>query len=427
MGNSPAIIDLRKAYLQLNEVETLWPCQTVMFKSKRYCLTRLGFGFNVAKMIIKSVSAIVEQDDNVKKGVLIYVDNIFVDENVVNMEYVRKHFSIYGLKSKDGERIDGSGVRVFGLTAKKVGGKLMWLRDNWLEEIPRKLSRRAVFPICGQFVSHLPVCGWLRVVCSIIERKVVSLTSGWNDEVHNMGLWCVLKEVLKRVEENDPAHGEWEVHGDEGKVWVDASSLALGALVQIGGVTFEDATWLRKGRSEVHINMAELDAVQRGVNIAFAWKLNKLQLFTDYVTVFHWISVAVTGKSRLRSKDSAELLIRRSVNLFRVLIDDYNLDVNVNLISSKENLIDSIARIPGGWMRMLKLNDVTNCAGMALTDGKSILEIPRRTGHFGVRRTLHFVRKKFPTVLKEDVQKVIWESEKCQMIVRHPLRGLTGN
>ena len=125
-------------------------------------------------------------------------------------------------------------------------------------------------------MSHLPVCGWLRVICSIIERKVVSLTSGWDDEVHDMGLWCVLEEVLKRVVGNDPARGEWEVRGDEGKVWVDASSLALGALVQIEGVTVEDATRLRKERSEVHINMAELDAVLPGVNMVFAWKLNKL-------------------------------------------------------------------------------------------------------------------------------------------------------
>ena len=150
MGNSPAIIDLRKVYLQLKADETLWPCQTVMFKSKRYCLTRLGFGLNVAPMIMKSVvSAIVEQDDKVKKGTSTYVDDIFVDENVLNMEYVRKHFSKYGLKSKDGERIDGSGARVLGLAVKKVGGKLMWSRGNRLEEIPRKLSKRTIFPICG--------------------------------------------------------------------------------------------------------------------------------------------------------------------------------------------------------------------------------------------------------------------------------------
>ena len=84
-----------------------------MFRSKRYCLTRLGFGLNVAPMIMKSVvSAIVEQDDKVKKGTSTYVVDIFVDENVFNMEYVRKYFSKYGLKSKDGERIDGNGAQV---------------------------------------------------------------------------------------------------------------------------------------------------------------------------------------------------------------------------------------------------------------------------------------------------------------------------
>ena len=159
--------------------------------------------------------------------------------------------------------------------------------------------------------------------------------------------------------------------------------------------------------------MAELDAVLRGVNRALAWKLNKLQLFTDSVTVFNGIS-AVTGKSRLRSKASAELLIRRRVNLFRELVDDHNLDVKVNLISSKDNLADSLTRIPGRWMRMLKLNDVTNCAGMALMDAESILEIHKRIGHFEVRRTLHFVWKKFLTATKEDVQKVIRECEPWQ-------------
>ena len=102
MGNSPAIIDLREAYLQLKADKTLWPYKTVIFKSERYYLTRLDFGLNVAPMIMTSVvSAIVEQDDKVKKGTSTYVDNIFVDENVVNREYYRKHFSKYILKSKN--------------------------------------------------------------------------------------------------------------------------------------------------------------------------------------------------------------------------------------------------------------------------------------------------------------------------------------
>ena len=55
MGNKPAIIDLRKAYLQLKTDKSLRPFQTVVFQNKRYCLTRLGFGLNVAPIIMKSV------------------------------------------------------------------------------------------------------------------------------------------------------------------------------------------------------------------------------------------------------------------------------------------------------------------------------------------------------------------------------------
>ena len=63
---------------------------------------------------------------------------------------------------------------------------------------------------------------------------------------------------------------------------------------------------------------------------------------------------------------------------------------------------------------------------MALMDGESISEIHKRTGHFGARRTLHFFRKKFPTVTKEDVQKVIRECVPCQSIDQAPVAWTHG-
>ena len=72
--------------------------------------------------------------------------------------------------------------------------------------------------------------------------------------------------------------------------------------------TVEDASWLRKETSDIHINMAELDAVIRGMNMALMWKLKKVTVFTDSVTVFHWVSDALPEKSRLRSKAMGEML-----------------------------------------------------------------------------------------------------------------------
>ena len=47
-GSDVSVLDLRKAYLQVHVHRSLWPFQTVMVKGQRYCLTRMGFGLNVA-------------------------------------------------------------------------------------------------------------------------------------------------------------------------------------------------------------------------------------------------------------------------------------------------------------------------------------------------------------------------------------------
>ena len=73
------------------------------------------------------------------------------------------------------------------------------------------------------------------------------------------------------------------------RVWVDASSLALGIVIEVDGHVVKDASWLRSEDSSSHINMAELDAVIKEVNSSLAWKLKKLHVRTDSLTVYHWI------------------------------------------------------------------------------------------------------------------------------------------
>ena len=52
--------------------------------------------------------------------------------------------------------------------------------------------------------------------------------------------------------------------GSVGVVWCDASIIATGVLLEIGGVVAEDAAWLRKKGDYGHINITELEAVVRG-------------------------------------------------------------------------------------------------------------------------------------------------------------------
>ena len=95
-----------------------------------------------------------------------------------------------------------------------------------------------------------------------------------------------LAEVIARVGREDPVQGQWLVpRGSAGVVWCDASSIATGVLLEIGGVVAEDAAWLRKKDDYGHINIAELEAVVRGVNLALKWGLREIEVVTDSATV----------------------------------------------------------------------------------------------------------------------------------------------
>ena len=47
----------------------------------------------------------------------------------------------------------------------------------------------------------------------------------------------------------------------------------------------EDASWLRKEADHSHINVAELEAVSKRVNLAIAWGFKTFTLAIDSLTV----------------------------------------------------------------------------------------------------------------------------------------------
>ena len=171
MGRNIALLDLRKAYLQVRVHRSLWPYQTVVFRGQRYCLTRLGFGLSIAPMVMKTVvSEVLKQDDIIKEATSPYVDDILVNEDLVASDVVVNHLRQFGLECNPAQHVE-KGARVLGL---RVGGTkvLQWWRDNIIKEAPVSLTRRLLFSWCGQLVGHLPVCGWLRPAASFIKRTV---------------------------------------------------------------------------------------------------------------------------------------------------------------------------------------------------------------------------------------------------------------
>ena len=283
-GTNVATVDLKKAYLQIHICKSFWPYQTVVFKGQKYSLTRLGFSLNVAPLVMKAVlTHVLSQDQHVRQGTSAYVDDILVNEDIIPASRVVEHLSNYGLKCKAPESVV-NGARVLGLRVWRERGKLLWKRDNDLEEVHTKLTRRVVFSYCGKIIGHYPVCGWLRVAAAFIKRRANHVTQSWDEVIEDDELRVCLQETVSEVRRNEPVRGRWHVKGNAARVWVDASSLALGVTIEVNGQVIEDGSWLRKDDSG-HINMAELDSVIKELNLALTWQIKSIELLTNLSTV----------------------------------------------------------------------------------------------------------------------------------------------
>ena len=208
--------------------QSLWSYQTVLFKGQRYCLTRMGFGLNVAPSIMQTiVDAILMKDKRIQRATSAYIDDVYVDESTVPAARVKEHLCSFALLSKEPERLQ-DGAQVLGLQVWGEENSLYWRRGNKIPDMPRVVTRRNAFSLCGKLVGHLPVGGWLRVAVAFTKRRASDVTAGWDDKIDDAPLNTMIKEVLIRVRKEDPVRGRWCIDGQAFSVWVDANSLTTG-------------------------------------------------------------------------------------------------------------------------------------------------------------------------------------------------------
>ncbi|KAF0287355.1 Rho guanine nucleotide exchange factor 17 [Amphibalanus amphitrite] len=229
--------------------------------------------------------------------------------------------------------------------------------------------------------------------------------------------------------------------GSNVTVWTDASSIARGVVLAdpVTDAIIEDASWLRaEAERDVHINISELDAALNGVNMALAWGFRRLTLRTDSVTVHRWLSDALSGKARLRTKGQSEMLIRRRVAVFRQLVAEYELEVTIELVGSAANRADEMTRVPNAWLQAADRPAADSpdksppAAVAAITSSASpgdIRAIHENIGHQGVRRTLWYARRELGVrrVTKTAVRDVVRRCQTCASIDPAPERWLGGS
>ena len=407
------MVDLKAAYLQIKVAEDLWKHQLVRWRGKVYCLTRLGFGLNVApKVMTKVLKTVLKEDEEVASATSSYIDDIYVDVSRVDAERVVEHLKNYGLESKPPATMDDGAA--LGLTLRRgVDGKLKFSRGNEIPEAVECMTRRELFSACGKLIGHYPVAGWLRVACSYVKRHAEG--EKWSDSAGKVAVKR-LKEVIERLKKDDPVGGKWQVEKTEvGKVWCDASDLAMGAVVEIGGDVVEDAAWMRKKNDYNHINVAELEAVMKGINLGVQWGLKKITVVTDSATVSGWIKVTLSEEKRVKTKGAAEVLVKRRLGVLKTLVSELGLTVSVQLVRSECNKADILTRVKREWM-----TEEGKAGGeKQLTQGE--VKALHEKHHMGVERSWFLAKKLDPGVSKDLVKEVVRSCTRCQSIDPAPV------
>lgn len=396
------MLDLRNAYLQIHVEKDLQKHQIVFHRGKYFALTRLGFGLNCAPRIMSVIlDHVLSLDSEISENTDHYLDDIVVNTSRVSVTEVAEHLKHYGLETKPPEKVEE--MCILGLQICQLdNGTLSWRRRGDIPEArDEKLSRRELFSICGKLVSHYPVANWLRVACSYLKRTCEG--SAWDDDIGEEARQR-LDDIIERLQQNDPVRGRWKVPPNKSaRVWCDASSLAVGALLEIDGDVVEDMAWLRKKEDGMHINVTELDSVLKGINIALKWGLKSFTIMTDSATVYSWLQSLLSRSCKIRTSGISEMLVKRRLQMVSELCEEYELRISVELVKSAVNKADALTRVPQKW-----LLDSSRKA-------RSLRELHRQH-HFGIERTLHSARQVYPDVSREEVERVIKSCRECQSI-----------
>jgi len=404
VGTTTSVLDLRKAYLQIKVDKNLWTYQAVKWKGKTFLLTRLGFGLcSAPKIMTKIVEFVISQNKNVQQGVSSYIDDLFVNERIIKAKDVSQHFEKWGLKTKDPEFIGNEQpVRVLGL---KIDKDFKWSREKVLPKVnENNLTRRELHKYIGELLGHFPVCGKLRIMCAMLQRLSALESDNWDKMISNE-LMSRVSLTQKYVNENgDPCRGDWLVDRKLPlTVWTDASSIALGVVLEVNGKIVEDGGWLRPKNDVTHINRAELDAAIKGINLAVKWGKRSLILKVDSKTVYGWLNSVINKTHNVKTHSLAEIVIRRRLEQVKEIIEIEKLQIAIELVPSSNNKADNLTRLPSHWKIKPTNEDLSDQV-------KAI----HNQSHLGVEKTFQLCRERHgDKINREFVKKFVQNCEQC--------------
>lgn len=92
-------------------------------------------------------------------------------------------------------------------------------------------------------------------------------------------------------------------------------------LLEIDATEVEYGAWLRKKGDFGYINVVDLDALLKGVNLAVKWGLREVEVHTDSSTVVGWLRSIVTAEKRIRTKGAFEINLKRCLEILQEMME----------------------------------------------------------------------------------------------------------
>ena len=209
----------------------------------------------------------------------------------------------------------------------------------------------------------------------------------------------------------------WSASSGKLNVWCDASQIAYGVALERKNQIIEDGAWLRKADVGTHINLAERNAVIKGVNLAMKWGAGDITIFIDSAAVYSWLSSLLKKDKRIRVSGLSEILVKRRLSIFSETLEAYKVEYSMSLVSTTKNKADGLTHVPKHWLTIPSSS--SNCA-IALhkkfPNNCGLAEQFHALHHCGAERTLHFARKLDPSYSKSDAEFVVKNCRECQSI-----------
>ena len=195
-------------------------------------------------------------------------------------------------------------------------------------------------------------------------------------------------------------------------IWCDASKIAYAVALEKENEIIEDGAWLRKADDNTHINLAELNAVVKGVNLAMKWNPQDVAIMTDSAAVYSWMSSMQKKDKRIKVSGLSEMLVRRRLSILLETLEAYNVQWNVFLVPTTKNKADDHTRVPKHWLK----NSVDTVGAVALSANMDLVEHSHSLHHCGVNTTLYFARQIDPEVSRDEADRVVKNCQECQSI-----------